>query len=918
MTEIDRERWAMLAPYLDRALDVPLEERANWIASIAHEDQALAVELQALLDEHAALGRDRFLEQSPSPLVDAQPLAGATFGAYTLTKPIGRGGMGTVWLAARSDGRFQGLAAVKLLNLALIGRAGEERFNREGSILARLTHAHVAHLIDAGVSTAGHPYLVLEYVDGQPIDVYCDTHGIDIDGRIALVLDVLAAVAHAHANLIVHRDIKPSNVLVRTDGEVKLLDFGIAKLLESDEPAAAATMLTREGGRVLTPEYAAPEQITGGAVTTATDVYALGVLIYVLLAGQHPAGDGLHSPAELVKAIVDTEPAHPSDAVAGVKTRELAETIATKRATTPEKLRVSLRGDLDTIVAKALKKNPAERYSSATALADDLRRYLKHEPISARPDTLRYHAAKFARRNRMSVALAAAALVATVAGLVGTLIQARAARNERDFAFGQLARAESINDLNSFVLSDAAPSGKPFTVNDLLSRAEHIVRRQRGDDAGRAELLVSLGRQYENQDEDARARVLLTEAYNLSRTVDDQSIRARAACALGSSLSRASEHTRGEALFQEGLRELPDEPQFVLDRMFCLQRGSGVASGSGSAQDAISRAEAAVRLDKQAPFPSALRELRALMDLAESYRISGRDRDAIGFFEQASTLLTSLGRDDTQTAGTMFNNWALALYQIGRTLESEKVYRRAIDISRDDQSEEAVSPMLLVNYARTLQDLDRNKEAADYAERGYTKAKRAGDEMVVNQSLLARANIYVALKDLERATAMVSEVEPRIRRTFPANHPAIVAIVVRQAAIARARGDIPQALQLTNEGLAMVEASIKAGGQGVETLAGFVMRRSELELQLHQVAEAVADADRALRIAQSTILPGTFSSAMGRVYLALGRALREQGKLREARAAFASAFEQLGPTLGPDHPDTLSARDLQTADAQRH
>jgi len=917
MTDMNRERWAVLSPYLDQALDVPPAERASWIAALAREDAALAAELQALLGEHDALGRARFLEQSPSRPFEMAPLAGATFGAYTLTRPIGRGGMGTVWLATRSDGRFEGVAAVKLLNMALIGRAGEERFNREGNILARLTHAHVAHLIDAGVSNGGHPYLVLEYVDGEPIDVYCDTHAIDVEGRIHLLLDVLAAVAHAHANLIVHRDIKPSNVLVRTDGEVKLLDFGIAKLLESDEPGASATVLTQEGGRVLTPEYAAPEQVSGGTVTTATDVYALGVLMYVLFAGRHPAGDSVRSPAELVRAIVDSEPRHPSHVVAN-KTDAMTDAIAASRATTPEKLRGVLRGDLDTIVAKALKKNPAERYSSVGALADDLRRYLKHEPISARPDTLRYHAAKFARRNRVSVALAAAALIATMAGAVSTLIQARAARRERDFAFRQLARAEAINDLNSFVLSDAAPSGKPFTVNDLLSRAEHIVGRQRHDDANRAELLVSLGRQYQIQDEDGKARALLAEAYRISRTTDDQSVRARASCALGEAVSRASEHDRGEALFQEGLGGLPDEAIFVLDRMFCLLRGSGVAIENGSAQNAISRAEAAERLATQAPFHSDITQLRTLMDLAEAYRSGGRQRQSIPVFERASALLTALGRDDTQTAGTIFNNWALALDQIGRPLEAEKIYARAIDISRGDETESAVSPMLLVNYARVLSALNHNGEAADYAERAYAKAKRAADDVVINQSLLARAGIYVVQRDFERFAAVMSEVEPRIRGAFPPNHPAVVAILVRQAAMATARGEIPQALALTNQGLAMVEASVNAGGQGMETLSGFLVRRSKLELQLHRLPEAVADADRALQMARSAVLPGTFSSFVGEGYLALGEALREQGKSQEARAAFASAFEQLAPTLGPDHPDTLTAKDLQAAVSQRH
>jgi serine/threonine protein kinase len=267
-------------------------------------------------------------------------------------------------------------------------------------------------------------------------------------------------------------NLKPSNVPVRRDGQVKLLDFGIAKLLEGEGQEGAATLLTVEGGRAMTPEYAAQEQVTGAPVTTATDVYGLGVLLYVVLTGQHPAGTGTHTPADLVKAIVDQEPRRLSDVVTPTNANvEAAATNAARRTFTPEKLSRLLRGDLDTIVAKALKKKLQERYASVTALGDDLARYLKHEPIRARPDSLAYRAAKFVRRNRTAVALATLAVIGTAGGIVGTIVQARTALAQRDFAFRQLQNSEAVNDLNSFLLSDAAPSGKPFTVNELLQRA---------------------------------------------------------------------------------------------------------------------------------------------------------------------------------------------------------------------------------------------------------------------------------------------------------------------------------------------------------------------------------------------------------------------------------------------------------------
>jgi serine/threonine-protein kinase len=382
---LDPDRWRKLSPYLDRALDFTDDsELEAWLASLRTDEPLVVEELRVLLAEHHAAASEGYLERR-APVLPGQygqpaTLAGQTIGAYTLVAPIGQGGMSAVWLAERSDGRFERRAAIKFLSIAL-GRRGEERFTREGAFLGRLTHPHIAQLVDAGVAPGGQPYLILEHVDGQHIDRYCATQALDTGGRVRLFLDVLDAVAFAHANLIVHRDLKPSNVLVDSTGHVKLLDFGIAKLIEDEGSAADATLLTHEGGAALTPAYAAPEQVTGEPITTATDVYALGVLLYVLITGEHPAGANPTSAADMVKAVVETTPKRLPD------------------------------GDLGTILGKALKKRPLERYVSVTALADDLRRYLNHEPISARPDTLRYRASKFVRRHRVGVSIAASALV---------------------------------------------------------------------------------------------------------------------------------------------------------------------------------------------------------------------------------------------------------------------------------------------------------------------------------------------------------------------------------------------------------------------------------------------------------------------------------------------------------------------------
>ena len=272
----DKALWDRLSPLLDRALDLEPAERSSFLADVRRDDPDAAVALERLLAEHDQVLVSAFLEGPPMDGGVPASLAGQTVGAYTLERPLGMGGMGMVWLARRSDGRFEGNVAVKFVNLALLDPAGQERFRREGTLLARLSHPHIARLLDAGVTPAGQPFLILEYVEGTRIDHFADEHRLSIDARLAIFLQVADAVSHAHANLIVHRDLKPSNILVDAHGQVKLLDFGIALLIDTGSATEPPTIAA---GHALTPEYAAPEQIFGGSVTTATDVYALGVIL---------------------------------------------------------------------------------------------------------------------------------------------------------------------------------------------------------------------------------------------------------------------------------------------------------------------------------------------------------------------------------------------------------------------------------------------------------------------------------------------------------------------------------------------------------------------------------------------------------------------------------------------------------------
>jgi serine/threonine-protein kinase len=874
-----------------------------WLDALRSEDPILARQIETLLLEQNSAEQKGFLQQTPTGVLEAA-FTGQTVGAYKLVSLVGQGGMGTVWLAERSDGRFEGRVAVKFLNFALAGRGGEDRFKREGAILARLSHPHIAKLLDAGVSAGGHPHLVLEYIEGEPIDEYCDRRNLGVEARVRLFLDVLGAVSHAHANLIVHRDIKPTNVLVSKDGQVKLLDFGIAKLLRAEGQERTETLLTREGESALTPEYAAPEQITGAPVTTATDVYQLGVLLYVLLAGQHPTKRGGSSPVELMKSILEVDPERPSEARASKRKGKADSTLPDIRA---DKTRRELRGDLDTIILKALRKNPAERFGAVNELADDLVRYLRNEPIRARPDTIRYRATKFVRRHRAAVAFATLAVVGTLTGLVGTVFQARRARIQRDFALQQVERSEILNEFHQFLLSDAAPSGKPLKVNELLRRAEQIVERQHaGNDTNRVQLLISIGRQYLEQDEQSSARRLLEEAYNASRGLSDTTLRSGASCTLAAALARDLELDRAEKLYREGMRELPEGPQFALQRINCLQSGVEIVQETGDIREGNARAEEALRILKESPFYSETLELQRWTDLGKAYSSAGQDGKAVSAYEHAGALLTSVGRDETGSAAILFNNWALALDQVGRPLDAERLYRRAIEISKTQDAEDTVSPVVLSNYARSLRELNRLDEAAVYADRALAVAQRSGSE--INRVLLERAKIYMAQKDSVRAAATLSDVEARLRKVLPAGHFALGVLESEKAVNAMLTNDMPAALELANRGVMIVEAAIKAGGEGDYYLPRLLTRRSNVSLAAGHFADAGADATRAITLLTKDLEPGQSSSHLGYAFLALGRALEAHGKLSEARAAYRSAAGNLEVTVGKDHPDYRAAQ----------
>ena len=903
---LDRARWTVLSPYLDEALELPGDERIPWLAGLRDRDAALAADVEGLLAERDRAEADGFLGDGPAPM---STLAGQALGAYTLREPIGRGGMGSVWLAERSDGRYEGAVAVKLLNASLIGREAEQRFRREGSILARLRHPHIAHLIDAGVSAAGQPYLVLEHIDGEHLLDHCDRRRLGVDARLRLFRDVLAAVAHAHANLIVHRDLKPSNVLVDGSGVVKLLDFGVAKLLTPDGAAEPPT-LTLDQGTWVTPEYAAPEQLTGGDITTATDVFALGVLLYQLLSGRHPvAGTSRDSPGALLREVLDREPARLSSAV---PTDDAPDSVlrVIARGCSSDALRRALRGDLETIVAKALKKDPAERYASVVALDDDLRRHLEHVPIGARADTLTYRTAKFVRRHRAPVFLAGVLAVALAVGLGSTLWQARAAArardvaaHQRDLALEQLERAESVNEFTGFLLGEAVPGDDPAPVRAILARAEVLAeKRYRNDPVLAVDLLVSIGDMYVERDETDNASRTLKHAYELSHALDDRRTRAHAACAWGRAVASAGEFDRALRLIDEGLAMTTEDERFDGVVTNCLLGRTAVGMQSDSAEMVSSSAREALRRLDRRPSARPLLRASALQMVAMGHRLAGQTAEADQMFARALEQLRFAGRDDSNDGAVLFNNWA-SNAALTSPLQALEQYRRVVDRFQG-RSADAVPLPVLLNYALQLTRVARRAEARAVVERARTVARHLGNAKQLGLVDLRHAQACRELGDLASTRKSLQAAEKNVISAYPPGHRLLGSLAREQALLAEAEGRDGDAYRLLLDAHAIHEKVPDKNLTNIETL----LELSRIELKRGSPAAAELLAREALALAEKFRGGTVHSGWVGQSLYAQAAARQAQGDAEGARALLSQAVEHMVPTVGDGHPTVVEAR----------
>jgi serine/threonine-protein kinase len=662
------DRWSTLSPLLDELLELSGPARAHRLADIEASDPGLATELENLM----ALEEERpdFLSQPVvhANLFDVQ--AGQEIGPYRLVSPLGEGGMGQVWLAVRADGLYERRVAIKLLRPGLGDVGLHARFTRERQILARLGHAHIARLLDAGISQDGQPYLALDYVRGDPITDYAQKHGLDLRTRLHLFAQVCAAVSHAHANLVVHRDLKPSNILVTSAGEVCLLDFGIAKLLDQDQAPSAE--ITRTGSRTFTLHYAAPEQLRGEVITTMTDVYALGVVLYELLTDCKPYELTRQSDAAWEEAILGTEPGRPSQ-VAARKARETDSVVDKRRARL-------LAGDLDNILLKTLSKLPEHRYASVEALAQDLRRHLDGQPVHARAQSVSYRARKYLRRHALGLAMGVG--VSGVLAIALTIVSWQASK-----AVKEASRAQAMQDfvIALFENSGNASSTRGVDVRALLdagiSRADTELANQ---PQARAELIGLIARLRSGLGDDADALQLLDRQQELIRPLGDSvptnlllesaALRGHSLrelgrdedclSALGPVLAKAQQTAdayplaAAEFFSQLGRCHARLKGHDIARDLFGQALQLRLAHTDAGALVAESENDLAMLLPADKPGSKAVSELRAAL---AHLRASGGEQNALGV--------------------DIWRNLGASYEEQGNALEAEAAYRQALDIS---------------------------------------------------------------------------------------------------------------------------------------------------------------------------------------------------------------------------------------------
>ena len=830
---------ARLDALFAEALELPAGDRSEFVTKACREEPELRAELEELLRfadfpspalEPGALANGPLwlalaADMAPEP---EPPLApGARVGPWRLERELGRGGMGVVYLAARADGEFEQRAALKLLHPGAESEQLLRGFERERQILASLAHPNIARLLDGGRTADGRPYFAMEYVEGRPIDRYCDEERLSVGQRLDLFLQVGRALQHAHRNLVVHRDLKPSNIAVTSEGEVRLLDFGIARLLG---PEAPGEPLTLAAGRVLTPRYASPEQVLGEPVTTASDVYQMGLLLYELVTGEHAQVVADSAPSSWVRAVCERPPLRPSLAVE--RSPRAAELAAARRAT-PASLVRELRGDLDNILLVALRKEPNRRYGSAGELVDDVMRCRRQLPVRARPDTLSYRAAKFVARHRAAVGALAGGGLAIVVALVMVV-------DQRLQAERQAALARQMEDTLSQLFVAAAPGPEAPTVRGLVDQGLRLVRTElAGQPASQARLMTLLGRDYNALGLYTESAAVLEEALALAAGPHADDLDAGETRAW---LAQAYHYSGRYPQALAETRRVLDVRRRLLgdghaDTVWAQMQLGDILHTVGRLPEAEAELRGALpQLRKPGAAPLAL--ATCLRDLGNVLRDRGEAVDAERCFRESMALF---GPDGPQTWRTEIYLSRLLIAE-GRLAEAER--------------------LLLNDLAQLRRHYD-------------------GDHPTAGEALRELGHLRLAQGNYDEGDARLAEAIALFHRFNDDEHAMFARIKALQCELALARGDAADAAVIARDALARFERlGLAAHPAALDSRR--VLGRALIALGDPQAAAAVLS--DALRVEERLFVPGDRRVDVTRAALASARrALTAVGATPSAR-----------------------------------
>lgn len=877
--------WERLQDLFLRASDLPENERDAFVARECGGDDRLRTELLELLIADAKDASGSLLTHALGAAIEAttrdhrKALVGRILSNYRLASVLGHGGTGTVYLAERADRQYSAQVAIKVVDsLTPYGALGL-RFRAERQILAGLNHSNIARLLDAGETQEGQPYLVMEYVHGEALDRYCDRKNLSLQERLRLFLQICNAVQYAHQNLVVHRDLKPANILVTEDGTPKLLDFGIAKLLDTDE-AASALALTRMNDRLLTPEYASPEQILGRPVTTSSDVYALGVILYELMTGMRPyTVSASASQLELERSICVSDPLRPSAAVvrvvesASMQISEIA-AIAAARELTSEKLARRLAGDLDAIVMRALRKEPEHRYGSVEQLAGDIRRYLQREPVIARQGNWVYYSQRFVRRHAFGVAASTAFVLFTLAFAVVTSIQAQRIATERDRAEQESQRAETVSDFMLDVFSASDPFERPgeeVTAKQLLDAAGARIHGDLSQQPEvRARLLEAIGRAYRRQHLNDRAIEHLQEARDLRRQIsgggDEKTVAVLSELAIA--LRQSGDLSAAERILAEAVE---------------------LSSHSGS-QHSLAHAD-------------------LLLNLGRMQLQAGDPNGAQKYFEQSLELnMQLLGPRHPEVASVLTELSAIFLWQ-DNARSAEQAAREAVQIYR--ASLPRLHPDRVVAESRLAETLQLQNRL-DEAEPLFMAALR-DQQILYGENSRQAAYVLDSLASIKRSQGLFPEAEKFARQAVDAQkaslgdghymtayfRTSLASVLLQRQQHSEAEDQLRHALKVYEKTLPPDHQYIAAS----EHLLG------ELLLATNRFADAEAVLTAAVNRWKRTDAAPWRSA---RSASSLGEALHRQGRTREAEKYLVEGYRTLVADAGADADARSRARERLT------